>query len=80
MMSEGWIACTQQTNDLITPVYWDGLLVCLVHTCRGLFQSPDKFSIGLLPNDLIELRPEVCDDTTPIHQDVIDHPDILMLP
>ena len=78
-MSEGWIACTQQTNDLTAQAYWDWLLVCLIHTCGGLFQAPDEFSIGLLPNNLIELRPEVCDDTTPIHQDVIDHPDILML-
>ena len=79
MMSSGWIACTQQTNDSTAQAYWDWLLVCLVDTYRGLFQSPDEVSIGLLPNNLIELCPEVRDDTTTIDQEVIDHPDILML-
>ena len=79
MMSGGWIACMQQTNDSTAQAYWDWLLVCLVHTCGGLLQSPDEFGIGLLANNLIELCPEVCDDTTTIDQEVIDHPDILML-
>jgi hypothetical protein len=79
MMSGSWITCTQQSNDSTTQAYWDWLLVCLIHTGGGLFQSPDEFSIGLLPNNLIKLRPEMCDDTTTIHQDIIDHPDILML-
>jgi hypothetical protein len=28
MMSGGWIACMQQTNDSTAQAYWDWLLVC----------------------------------------------------
>jgi hypothetical protein len=54
-------------------------LVCLVYTRGGLLQSPDELGIGLLADNLIELCPEVRNDTNTIHQDVMDQPDILVL-
>jgi hypothetical protein len=65
--------------EVAAQAYGDRFLVCLVQTRGGLLQSPDEIGIGLLADNLIELCPEMRNDTHTIHQDVMDQPDILVL-